>query len=376
MLNLKTTTSAPARRASAAAAPSGKPFVVAARRASSSSAASRRTSVLVRADKCLVVNCKSGGHSFIGLYLAKALLAKGHDVTILNDGDKDKLAKKAPCDQYAAVKGLKVEWDGPENVGKYASGVDFLYDNNGKGLDACGPLIDAALANKAHYVFVASAGAYKGDAIEPMLVEGMARKASAGHVEVEARLAEEQAKKGLAYTVFQPLYLYGPHTSKDCEQWFVDRVARDRPVPIPTPGVQLVTLTHVEDAASMLAAVPEHREQANGQQYNVCSDRAITFVGIAKAVAKAMGKEDAKVVLYDPEAVGTGKKGKADGFPFRTEHFFASSDKAKRELGWSPKHNFLADVAERVAEYKALGRDNKEGIDFSVDDKVLAALGM
>jgi nucleoside-diphosphate-sugar epimerase len=335
----------------------------------------RRTSVLVRADKCLIVNCKSGGHSFIGLYLAKALLAKGHDVTILNDGDRDKLVKKAPCDQYAGVKGLKVEWDAPSNTAKYAAGCQFVYDNNGKDLEACGPVIDAALANKSHYVFVASAGAYKGDNIEPMLVEGMARKSSAGHVEVEARLAEEAAKNKLAYTVFQPLYLYGPHTSKDCEQWFVDRVARDRPVPIPTPGVQLVTLTHVEDAASMLAAVPENAAKANGQQYNVCSDRAVTFVGIAKAVAKAMGKDDAKVVLYDPEAVGTGKKGKAEGFPFRTEHFFASSDKAKRELGWKPKHDFMADVADRVAEYKALGRDKKEGIDFSVDDKVLAALG-
>jgi nucleoside-diphosphate-sugar epimerase len=27
------------------------------------------------------------GHAFIGLYLAKELLAKGHDVTIFNDGD-------------------------------------------------------------------------------------------------------------------------------------------------------------------------------------------------------------------------------------------------------------------------------------------------
>lgn len=25
-------------------------------------------------------------------------------------------------------------------------------------------------------------------------------------------------------------------------------------------------------------------------------------------------------------------------------HFFASSDKAKRVLGWQPKHNFLKDV--------------------------------
>jgi nucleoside-diphosphate-sugar epimerase len=371
-LNLRTSAGARAL----AGAPAQHPRLVVPATRRSAANRGRATSVLVRADKCLVVNCKSGGHSFIGLYLAKALIAKGHDVTLLNDGDQAKLSKKAPCDQYGAVPGLKVVWDSPANAGAHARGADFVYDNNGKDLDACGPVIDAALANKAHYVFVASAGAYKGDAIEPMLVEGMARKASAGHVEVEARLAEEAAKSGLAYTVFQPLYLYGPHTSKDCEQWFVDRVARDRPVPIPAPGVQLVTLTHVEDAAAMLAAVPEHREAARGQQYNVCSDRAITFTGIAKAVAKAMGKADAKVVLYDPEAVGTGKKGKADGFPFRTEHFFASADKAKRELGWTPKHDFLADVADRVAEYKALGRDKKEGIDFSVDDKVLAALGM
>jgi monoamine oxidase len=51
-------------------------------------AASRRTSLQVRADKCLIVNTKGGGHAFIGLYLAKELLAKGHDVTIFNDGDQ------------------------------------------------------------------------------------------------------------------------------------------------------------------------------------------------------------------------------------------------------------------------------------------------
>lgn len=38
--------------------------------------------------------------------------------------------------------------------------------------------------------------------------------------------------------------------------------------------------------------------------------------GIAKAVGKALGKEP-KIVLYDPEQTGTGKSGKAEGFPFR-----------------------------------------------------------
>lgn len=36
----------------------------------------------------LIVNCKSGGHAFIGYYLAKQLRAKGHNVTIMNDGEQ------------------------------------------------------------------------------------------------------------------------------------------------------------------------------------------------------------------------------------------------------------------------------------------------
>ncbi len=102
-----------------------------------------------------------------------------------------------------------------------------------------------------HYVFVASAGAYVPDGIHAGLKEGDKRKESAGHVPVEQYLQSE----GLPYTIFQPLYIYGPHTGKDCEQWFLDRILRNRPVPIPAPGIQLVALSHVEDVATMLAKV-------------------------------------------------------------------------------------------------------------------------
>lgn len=56
----------------------------------------------------------------------------------------------------------------------------------------------------------------------PPAQEGDARKASAGHVEVETYLQH----LGMPFTVFQPLYIYGPHTAKDCEQWFMDRILR------------------------------------------------------------------------------------------------------------------------------------------------------
>ncbi len=41
-----------------------------------------------------------------------------------------------------------------------------------------------------------------------------------------------------------------------------------------------------------------------------------TYVGIAKAVAKSLGKE-ADIRLYDPVKLGLGKGSKAEGFPFR-----------------------------------------------------------
>lgn len=38
--------------------------------------------------------------------------------------------------------------------------------------------------------------------------------------------------------------------------------------------------------------------------------------GIVKAVGQALNK-DPRIVIYSPEEVGTGKSGKAEGFPFR-----------------------------------------------------------
>lgn len=327
--------------------------------------AGRRAVVDVRNDNVLIVNTKGGGHAFLGLHLAKKLVADGHSVTILNDGDQGKLEAKAPFSEYGSS-GANVVWGSPTDPSSYPSGAfDVVYDNNGKDLETCQPLIDhfKSAGGLKHYVYVSSAGAYVPNDIEPMHVEGDDRKAKAGHVAVENYLVDS----GLPWTVFQPQYIYGPYTAKDCEQWYMERILRDRPVPVPAPGVQLTSISHVEDLADMMARVPGC-SSAVGEHFNLVGDRCYTLDGIARIIADAAGK-DVKIVHYNPKEVDV-PKGK--GFPFRPVHFFSSSDKAKKILGWQPKHNFVDDVAERLKEFEASGRINKD-YDFSADEICIAA---
>lgn len=74
----------------------------------------------------------------------------------------------------------------------------MVYDNNGKDIDTCRPLIDAYRGKVQHYVFVSSAGMYKADAGQPMSLEGD-KRAEKDHFYVEEYL--KQVK--MPYTIFR-----------------------------------------------------------------------------------------------------------------------------------------------------------------------------
>ena len=57
-----------------------------------------------------------------------------------------KTKKKAPYNQYDDLEqqGVKIQWGSPSDSSAIPSGeFDIVYDNNGKDMDACKPLIDA-----------------------------------------------------------------------------------------------------------------------------------------------------------------------------------------------------------------------------------------
>ncbi|MDR9405273.1 MAG: 3-beta hydroxysteroid dehydrogenase, partial [Halothece sp. Uz-M2-17] len=100
-------------------------------------------------------------------------------------------------------------------------------------------------------------------------------------------------------------------------------------------------------------------------------ERYVTFNGIARACAKAVGKspDDLKLVHYNPKDFDFGKK---KAFPLRMQHFFADISKAKMDLDWQPQYDLISGLKESFEkDYLAQNRHEAD-VDFSLDDKILS----
>lgn len=304
-----------------------------------------------------------GGTRFIGVYLTQLLVEQGHDVTLFNRGNHP-----AP----PGVQQIVGDRTQPDIFTRQLSGrtFDAVFDNNGRELSDTQPLADLLGSYVKHFIYMSSAGVYlksdqmphvEGDAVDP-------KSRHKGKHETETYLAAQ----GLPFTSIRPTYIYGPQNYNDLEAWFFDRLVRDRPIPIPAHGQHFTQLGHVQDLAQAMVQVLG-KPQAIGQIYNVSGDRCVTFDGLAKACAIAAGKDPTalKIVHYDPKSFDFGKR---KAFPMRTQHFFASIEKAKADLQWQPDFDLVTGLQSSFQQdYLPSGRD-QSAIDFSTDDEILQTL--
>lgn len=322
--------------------------------------------------KVLIVNTKGGGHGHIGLHLARALLERGNSVDILQLGSD---TSKGPVGKYPSISeaypsSFSVRF-GPVTDESVGTGYDAVYDNNAKSIDDISPVIKAGEAG-AEVFYISSAGAYVyNQNIAPHLVGDPAKGPT---IDVENALRDS----GVCSINFRPTYIIGEGSSKrEYTDYFFDRIVRNRPILLPGNGSELTALTDVRDIASMLVAAVG--KGMKNETLNLVNTRCITFNGIVDMCSKVCGK-GSTVVHYDADAM----KGKIEGFqvkkafPFRPRHFFADPGESQAKLEWTPEFSGSeAGLASTLKlcydEYVSLGLD-KQDVDFSLDDQILAAI--
>lgn len=302
-----------------------------------------------------------GGTRFVGVYLTKILVEKGHEVVLFNRGNNPD-----PVKGIQQIHGDRTE---AAQIQEKLAGEDFdaIFDNNGRELSDTKPLADLFKDRVKHFIYMSSAGVYlksdqlphlEGDPIDP-------KSRHKGKYETEAYLIEQ----GLPFTSIRPTYIYGPQNYNDVEAWFFDRIVRDRPLPIPGNGLHITQFGHCKDLAQAMAAVLGN-DQAVGQIYNISGDRYVTFDGLARACAVAAGKspDSLQIVHYDLNKFDLGKR---KSFPLRMQHFFTSISKAMIELNWKPEYDLISGLKDSFQnDYLVSGRDKAE-VDLSMDDMIL-----
>jgi UDP-glucose 4-epimerase len=281
----------------------------------------------------------TGGAGFIGSHVADALLARGHDVTVLDDlsgGFEDNVPQGARFVRGSITDVPLVDdvfqagrFDYVYHLAAYAAeGLShfikrFNYTNNVVGSVT---LLNAAINHGVRgFVFTSSIAVYGASPELPMTEDtrpepedpyGIAKYA------VERELAACRRTFGLDYMIFRPHNVYGPRQNigdryRNVVGIFMNQILQGRPMTIFGDGSQTRAFSYIDDVAFVMVDAIAC-EAAWNQVFNIGADQPCTLNELARAVSRVMGTDTGTLHL-----------------PARQEvlHAHSAHDKIRRILG-------------------------------------------
>ena len=239
-----------------------------------------------------------GGTGVISSACAQLVVARGHDLTVLNRGRRPAVNNVRQLtadigDPTAAGAALGREtWDAV---------VDFI---------AFTPAdIETRLAllrgRTSQYIFISSASAYQKPVIHLPITESTPLvnpfwDYSRNKQACEDRLLDALRTEGFPATIVRPSWTYDEtkitvpvNSSKNYT--IVHRLREGRPVIVPGDGTSLWTMTHNTDFAKGLVGLLGH-SGAIGQAFHITSDEVLTWNQIYGIVAAAAGTPAPRLV--------------------------------------------------------------------------------
>jgi UDP-glucose 4-epimerase len=261
----------------------------------------------------------TGGAGFIGSHVTDALLARGHQVTVLDDlsgGFRENVPAGAAFVHASVTDDRAVtdlfasgRFDYVYHLAAYAAeGLShfikrFNYTNNVIGSVT---LINAAINTGVKgFVFTSSIAVYGRTPQLPMTEDtrpepedsyGIAKYA------VERELQASRELFGLDYMIFRPHNVYGPRQNigdryRNVVGIFMNQIMLGKPMTIFGDGSQTRAFSYIDDVAPVMAEAIE-RPGAWNQVFNIGADQPTTLNELARRVAGALGA-DPHVVHLD-----------------------------------------------------------------------------
>jgi len=252
----------------------------------------------------------TGGAGFIGSHVTDELLARGHDVVVLDDlsgGFVENIVPGAAFVEGSITDATLVtrlfeerRFDYVYHLAAYAAeGLShfirrFNYTNN---LIGSVNLINAAVNTDVRcFVFTSSIAVYGASAELPMTEETPAHPEDPygiAKLAVEQDLAACQAMFGMDYVIFRPHNVYGERQNvadkyRNVVGIFMNQILQGQPMTVFGDGTQTRAFSYIGDLAPMIAEAVDV-PAARNQVFNIGADQAYSVNDLAHAVARSMG---------------------------------------------------------------------------------------
>jgi UDP-glucose 4-epimerase len=282
----------------------------------------------------------TGGSGFIGSHVVDVMIEAGHDVTVIDH----RVRPHRPDVRFEDVdlmdlSSVLTSTRGAEHIFHLAavSNVNYAlkYPVYTATLNVVGTanILEAARLNAARRFYLASTvwvynGAPGGDAVDestPFYLDG------AGHIYTSTKMASEMVCHnygqlyGVPFTVLRYGIPYGPRMREELLiPVFIKKAMAGEPLTVSGTGDQYRKFIYVRDMAEghLLAM----NDVAANKTYNLEGARKVTVLEVAEGIRRILG--NGVRIELGPERAGdfAGKE--------------VSGEKARRELGWSPKIDF------------------------------------
>lgn len=292
----------------------------------------------------------TGGSGFIGSHVVDKLKDAGHDVIVydLKPPHRDDV-EYSECDILDAEKVMK-ETEGLDYLFHLAavSNVNHAHEDpvmavrlNAEGTTN---FLEACRKNDIkRFLFASTVWVYAGAITSEVNEDSPFYMPGAGHIYTSTKIAGEMFCNdyhqlyGTDYTILRYGIPYGPRArAGTIIPIFIERALKGEPLSIFGDGSQYRNFIYVEDLAD--GNVAALKDDGKNQIYNLEGSRAISVKEVAETVKELLG-EGVNIEYKEARPGDYGGK-------------FVSQAKAKRELDWEPKVDFLEGMKRYIEWYK------------------------
>ena len=221
-----------------------------------------------------------GGTYFAGRVFAMIASQNGYSLSFINRGrySMDFLGdvKEHRCDRHDAA-GLSAI-----PFGEYDAVVDFCAYEPGD----CALLLKSLNMKASQYILLSTADVYSREIRAPKdestpLQDHIGSCMAADYMWKKRNLEKEAAEAceelGIGFTVIRPAFIHGPFNYAPRESWFIEKIIKGQPIPVPTDSDSEWNCVFVTDIARAICACIERLDISAGQAYNLSAPEVVTY---------------------------------------------------------------------------------------------------